>query len=76
MKQKSLVVEHLYTTDFSDSKLNDISSYTSRSPNRMDIIKKDKNKGVEYDTKSCSSNFSTNTSKKKGFVGFLQNIFK
>ena len=79
IKQKSLIIEHLYTesnNNITKNNLND-SSCTSRTPNNLNIINQEpKKKSIEYDTKSCNSTFSTNTSKKKGFVGFFQNIFK
>jgi len=52
------------------------SSDTSRTQNKFQLINKDERKIIDFDNKSCNSAFSTNSTKKKGFVGFFQNIFK
>lgn len=94
IKQKSLIIEHLYT-DANGSNIPRInvneSSVTSRTPNNLNIINKERkninvsnnnininNNKQDFDAKSSNSAFSTNatTNKKKGFVGFFQNIFK
>lgn len=78
IKQKSLIIEHLYTDcNYNQTKMyiND-SSDTSRTQNKLQLMNKDERKNIDFDNKSCNTAFSTNTTKKKGFVGFFQNIFK
>ena len=53
------------------------SSVTSRTLNNLNDINQQRIINNNFDAKSSNSNFSTNaTNKKKGFAGFLQNIFK
>ena len=80
IKQKSLIIEHLFTDANSNySKMLNDSALSSNSPNNIKFLNEENKKKNESDSKSCNEVYSSNavnSGKKNKLVGFFSKMFK